>query len=219
MKTLEKNKLLNQYSHLYVWLNNMPDDIWQECKLITVQNKEILIKQGNPVEYVYLICSGKILISKEYSSGNEKQIVFSHYGEVVGEMEVFLKKETVMYTAITYKKCTLISIPVTTFLKWTRQNSKIAETMLRVLAQKLLHASESTVQYQNERADERLARILSERRSGIVKDTKFSLAVACGVSERTIYRIISKFKDQNLINIVGGKIYLSCEQIEILKNF
>ena len=42
------------------------------------------------------------------------------------------------------------------------------------------------------------------------------LAEACGVSERTIYRVISKMADCDEITLQSGRIYLTQEQIEHL---
>lgn len=157
------------------------------------------------------------MISSSNLNGNEMSIVFVKQGYSVGEMEVLIKKENLFYNAKAFSKSVLLEIPAKAFKHWIDTDTVACRKIATVLAEKLYSASSSTVEYKHLEATMRVKMLLSNYGQGRVQETKEELAEACGVSERTIHRVLTKLLKEKLISRKKGKIEISETQLESIE--
>jgi CRP/FNR family cyclic AMP-dependent transcriptional regulator len=216
MLQLNRGELIARYPALEGWLKTMPERVLEKCELVRYAPGKVVFRYGDEIRHVFLICRGTTLISTQTTDGWEKCVVFSMEGQIIGEMEALLRRKNLVYLAKAYTECTLLLVPLPAFEYWIETDNTVCRNLMYELAKKLLSSSETTVQYQNQSAQMRLTQLLAHRLPGRVRETRVALAEACGVSERTIYRVISKMADCDEITLQSGRIYLTQEQIEHL---
>lgn len=214
MEQFNKRNLIARYPAMADWIGNLPSEVAARCTVTRYPRGKMLFFRGDEIERVYLICSGTVLISTSDLDGSEKCVVFSGEGEIVGEMEALLHCKSLFYSAKAFTDCVLLEIPLDAFEQWVAIDASLCRNLMYALAGKLLHSSESTVQYQNLTARLRLMNLLAHHEPGIVRETRLALAEACGVSERTIYRAVAEMAARGELSLRRGKIVLTQAQID-----
>lgn len=218
MECSERQNLVEKYPDVKDWIKNMPQDIWGQCRVIRCGRGKTLFQRGEKVEFVYIICDGTIMISSSNLNGNEMGIVFVTNGSSVGEMEVLLSTESLLYNAKVFSQSILLQIPSKAFKHWIDCDTTACKKMAYILAEKLYSASSSTVKYKHLEAIVRVKMLLSNHGTGKVWETREELAEACGVSERTIHRVIATLVAEGKVTCKSGKIEISEQQLEQIED-
>ncbi len=216
MNIVKREDIIKTYPAIQGLIQSMPEDIWDNCSLITYKSGEKLFYQGADVTKVYLICEGIVSVYENDLTGREMQVVFLEQGGTVGEMEALIKGSTMRFSAKTITRCTLIAMTVTTFIQWTQRDITLCLTLIETLAKKVQQASNEIVLHVQSSAIEMLSSRLIFAEAGLLRITRNELAQRCGVSVRTINRCVQKLAEEGFISIVHRKIYISKEQKEKL---
>lgn len=214
MEPKEIIQLSDKYPVVSGWLQNMPQEIVRHCRISKYGKGETLFRKGNQIKYVYIVCKGIIMISSGNINGNEMGIVFVSEGFSVGEMEILLDTEDLLYSAKVFSDSVLLEIPGRIFKQWIDRDSFACKKLATILAQKLYNASSSTVKYKRLEAITRVEMFLSEYGVGRIQETREELAEACGVTSRTINRVIAALSEKNEITLKRGKIEVNNEQLK-----
>ncbi|MBN7773372.1 Crp/Fnr family transcriptional regulator [Clostridium aminobutyricum] len=212
MNIVKKEEIIKKYPFVERLIQSMPEDIWEKCSLITYKAGEKIFYQGADLTKVYLICDGTVSVFENDLSGREMQVVFLEKGGVVGEMEALIKGRTMRFSAKTVTRCTLISMSVSTFIKWTQRDIGLCLILIESLAKKIQQASNEIVLHVQSSAIEMLSSRLIFAEAGLLRVTRNELAQRCGVSVRTINRCVQKLAEEGYITMNHRKIYISNEQ-------
>lgn len=214
MEKIQKKDILQQFPSMADWIAEMPQSVMEKCQLICLSRGNVLFSREEEIHWIYLICSGTIIISTGNLDGSEKSVAFSADGQIVGEMEALMHRRNLVYSAKAFSNCVLLAVPLASFDIWVKKDAALCHRLLRALAEKLLNSSESTVQYQNLTARVRFMRLLSHHQPGLVAESRLELAEACGVSERTIHRVVASMAERGELTLQHGKIRISQAQID-----
>ena len=157
------------------------------------------------------------MISNMDDLGNEANVVFVQEGATVGEVEALLKRKDVLFGAKAYTECVLLRMPVVDFDYIKATYSNFSNHLAEMLANKIYLSSINTIQYQQMEAITRLKRLLGNCEPGRVRQTRRELGDACGVSERTIQRVVKKMYEEGYLSLERGKIVLTEKQLDLIR--
>ncbi len=105
-----------------------------------VQPQEIIFKQGDAGEYMYLVKEGEVEVLQELGGG-EQQVAVLERGDFFGEMAVLEQEaRTHSVRALTHAK--LVEIDRSGFQHMLQRNAEISVRMIRKLSQRLAHTED-----------------------------------------------------------------------------
>ncbi len=107
---------------------------------ITKKQGEVLFREGEMADYLYLIHQGKVQISKKVGEALE-EIQTLGEGEFVGEMAV-INEAPRSATAVAVEDCELISMDRESFNGGIRENHKFAVSVIEMLSERLRETDE-----------------------------------------------------------------------------
>lgn len=189
---------------------------------ITIEKRykkgSIVFMEGDRGEAFYFIKSGKIKISK--SSKNGKELILNIYGEnhVFAEVTIF---NDISYpaTAEVLEDAELGVILNSDLEKLIKQNADLGFNLIKILSKRLFDAQMKLKQIalndtysRTAHTILRLSKNLGKERNGKIEfDLELSrqeLANMIGTARETVSRILSRFKKEGSIDIVGKKIII-----------
>lgn len=213
------SKIRQAYPAVVKWLDTMPAYVATDTHLSRHQRGSILFQRSELVQKVYLICKGSVLISTCDMDGWEKPVVFATEGSIVGEMEIILQIKHLVYNASAHTDCVLLEVPIGAFVQWMQDDQWLCRHLLQAQSEKLLSSSQATVHHQSQDAKGRVCSLLAQHQAGFVQGTRLDLAVACGISERTVYRVIGILEKEGMLSLRNGKIHLTPQQLTQLQHY
>ena len=214
MEITEVKEFVKKYPAIHSWLHNIQGDILLPCRLVHYARGKSLFRRGDEVKKVYLICAGEVIITNSSLKGTEMCVVGVPEGASVGEMEAMLGVPELVYSAKTLTDSSLLEIPLWAFKRWISTDLQACRQLATELARKLHTSSVAAVHYHSLPALTRFKIYLVDCGEGKIQDTREKLAEICGVSVRTINRVIVELKNENLLHLEKGKLILEEEQIK-----
>lgn len=199
----------------------VPPQILQSCPVQTLPKGTRLLQKGQAVEHVYYLCSGRVVVYDELPDGTQGRVVWVSPGETVGEMEALAGGILSIYSAkINEDGTKVIKIARDIFLEWVSVDNSFCLQMAVCLAKKLSTAAVALCQHMQGDALtlvlEYLKTIagsqLRTREEAVVTPTRQEIADNCGISERTVNRCVRKLREQGLLSVKSGKIYIDKPQ-------
>ncbi len=192
----------------------------QDLQLKEYGKDEIIFRQGDASQELFIILRGKVRIFSVTPSGHETSIVLYSTGDVIGEFAA-IDQLPRSATAKTLSACTLAAIRGDRFLEHLRSIPDLAIGMMRLLAAKARWATvyaEAIAQYD---AAGRLLHILLlyNERFGQAQEpgkryildlglNQSDLASIVGVRRERINRILQDWHKRGLIDWVAGCIVI-----------
>lgn len=175
---------------------------------------ENLYNEGNKLNGVYYVNSGIIKIFKTGIEGRDQIIRFCNPGELFGYRSV-LSEEPACTSAKVLEDSILFFIPTHVLIHFLNTNAILAKELLIVSCKELGEANSFITDIAQKSVRERLAEvlILLKNKFGLEEDntlkiqlTREELANIIGTATESVIRLLSEFKQDNLININGRKI-------------
>lgn len=179
---------------------------------------EMIFQEGEPAFGLYIICTGKVKLSKYASQGKKQILKLLGPGEMLGEKTMF---DNEIYTAHakTLEKTTLHFIERSAFIGFLKEHMEVALRLIEKLCREIKGFQDKLVEIAYEDSNERLARLLlliakeygvetSKGTDTGIELSRADLAELAGISTETAIRTLSRFKDQGMIALDGSKIYL-----------
>lgn len=186
-------------------------------KPLEIEPGEIVFQEGAPPAGLYIICSGKVKLVKHSPDKAKKQLLkLLGSGELLGEEALFAGEPYIAH-ARTLEKTTLRLIEKHDLLNFIGQCPAVALRLIEKLAQELEAFQSKLVETAYLSSEESLARLLSlmadkyglKENGGLLLDVELSrseLAEMAGICPETAIRILSKFKDEQLIELDKHRI-------------
>lgn len=191
-------------------------DLVKDRNIKTVKNKQLIYKEGNHPTCLYFILNGLVKTfrtdeyGKEFISGLYKE------GEFLGYLSV-LEKTGYRDTAEAIGQAALAIIPIEDFEELARANKYARERLIRMLTQSIEEKEIQLLRFAYDSLRKRAADTLLMVRDkyNIAGDTtvgiklsRSNLAALAGVAKESFARTLADFKEENLIDIRKGVIYL-----------
>lgn len=180
------------------------------------KRKQILFFEGNPVQGIYCIKSGKV---KMYKTGPEgKQYILDIFGprDVLGLESVFSDHHLTSTAEVT-EEGTICLIPQVVLSEIVKRHPETAVKITRFLAKELKDSEEERMDLAQLAVRERLARLLvllakskgKKVTNGTLIDLKLSreeMAEMIGTAAETTMRLLKEFKEEKLVEVKGKDI-------------
>lgn len=230
LKKKERQKSL--YSNILTQMTNLfhgsqgLDELkkaFDERKLKSFKKKQIIYYEGDTANAVYLIIAGSVKTTKMTENGKELMTGVYSPEEYFGITSLFAGKEY-KETAEVLEDATLCSVPREVVDQLFYKYPDVAEKFIKILAQNVISHEEQLLQLAYFSVRKRMAEVLLKLH-GKYRDTenfeisRENLASMAGMAIETVSRILSDFKEENLIDRNAGKItILDVLRLQKLKN-
>lgn len=188
----------------------------KEQKELSLSKGEIIIEEGRIPSGVFLINQGAAKLYKVGFTGKEQIIRFLKKGDLIGYRSI-LSGESFGATVSALEDMNVSFIPERFFIKMLKNNAKMSFEMLTLVSAQLGDAADIITVLAQKTVRERLAEILLTLEEQLGKDdegfirvslTREEMANLIGTATESAIRLISEFKNDDLIQVSGRKIKL-----------
>ncbi len=181
------------------------------------RKNQVIFLEEDTGNYMYLVLSGKVKVSKAGAAGKETILAIHRAGDFFGEMSL-LDGKTAPATVSAMEDSKIISLSGADFHKYLMHNQKVLLQIIHVLCGRLRQVwqtqsvSSSTAEAKIRNGIYQLA-----KRHGIqdahgtiidLKITHQELAEMVGTSRETVTRVLSRLRDEGIIEIEQRRITL-----------
>jgi len=176
----------------------------------------IIYNEGSRISGCYCIHSGIIKLYKTGLEGKEHIIRFAKKGDIIGYRSL-LSNDFACHTAKILEDAHVCYIPGDLLFKLLESNSKFALEMLKLACVELGEANAFITDIAQKTVRERLAEVLLILKDNFGLDDENNLQIVLtredigniiGTATESVIRLLSEFKENNLIDIEGRKIKL-----------
>ena len=234
---LKKYQLLkNDYERSLNGLNRFIDDIegrttlerfLKDRKLNCFKKKQFIYMEGNYPNGVYFLNKGKIKVYKIHNHGKEFVVSMLNEGDFFG-FTTLIEGDVYTETAQALEDCEVTCIPKEEFNNLIYNNKEVARKFIQILSHNLVEQNEKLLELAyssvRKRVSVSLLLLMDRYYKGTADVVAFSisredLANIVGTATESLIRTLSDFKEEKLIDIKEGKIFILNEkQLRSLKN-
>jgi CRP/FNR family cyclic AMP-dependent transcriptional regulator len=178
---------------------------------------QIIFLEEETGNYMYLVLSGKVKVSKSGSGGKETILAIHRTGDFFGEMSL-LDGKTAPATVSAMEDAKIISVSGADFHKYLMHNEKVLLQIIDVLCARLRQVwqiqslSSSTADARIRMGIYQLAKRHGIRDAhGTIIDLKIThqeLAEMVGTSRETVTRTLARLRDQGILEIEQRRMTL-----------
>jgi len=190
------------------------------------KNSEIY-HEGSRTNGLYCINKGVVKIYKTGIDGREQIIYFAKPGDIIGYRSI-LSGDLACSSAKTIQESELCFIPGDLLVSLIRENGDFALDVLQQSCKELGEANSYITDIAQKTVRERLAEVLIKLKENFDLDennelqislTREELANIVGTATESVIRLLSEFKQDNLIDLKGRKIrILDLKKLEKISN-
>ncbi len=186
-------------------------------KLIVKKFKknEVILYEEDTNEYMYLIISGKVKVTRSTEEGKEIILAVHQTGDFFGEMSL-IDGKTVPATVVSMENSQIMIISKNNFFSMLFKNKKMLEMLLQILCFRLRESWDKINVLNFNHASQRIKMqffLLADRygkkmKEGTTLDIKLThqdIANMTGISRETVTRVIDKFQKDGYVSVLKGK--------------
>jgi CRP/FNR family cyclic AMP-dependent transcriptional regulator len=207
-------------------LEGMPNEIKEKCRLKTYKSGSTIIKKGEDIEYVDILCKGELNVVNEFANGSIYIFDSNKAIDFIGEMEVLAGESKAVVTNIAKTDCIVFRISKTDFIRWTTHDNHITLMLAKRLAARSCYISYHQGYSHYYPAIHMIKRFIIEYVKNQIEDSEIvyinkkrqEIADILGLSVKTVGRNVTKLKEKGLVTIKKGKIYVDKKQYEDIVN-
>ena len=174
----------------------------------------IIYREGSRINGCYCIQQGIIKVFKTGIDGKEQIIRFARSGDIIGFRSV-LSNELACTSAEVLDDANLCYIPAETLVYLVKHNGNFSMELMQLTCKELGEANAYITDIAQKTVRERLAEILIHLKNDFGLDesnvlqislTREELANIVGTATESVIRLLSEFKQDQLIELNGRKI-------------
>ena len=223
--TLEE--LIREVPELEGYLRFMPEELKLRYTIKTYPPGTIIHQKDEVLTYFGIVCKGYHRVINEFENGNVFMIERNDPIDFVGEVTILAEKEKTSVTIETLTECTVLYFSRKDFEWRISQDIHFLRLVSHKVAYKLYRSSYNRgrrlfyppqhllmvylTQYIEERKPEGEVKVISRTRQELYEET--------GISIKTLNRTIQKMKAEGAVGIYKGKISLTREQYQRMKEY
>jgi CRP/FNR family transcriptional regulator, cyclic AMP receptor protein len=190
----------------------------QDVFVLRAYNKnQVIFLEEETGNYMYLVLSGKVKVSKAGAGGKETILAIHRTGDFFGEMSL-LDGKTSPATVSAMEDSKIISVSGIDFHKHLMHNQKVLLQIINVLCARLRQVWQ-TQSLSSSTADAKIRMGLYQlaKRHGIqdahgtiidLKITHQELAEMVGTSRETVTRVLTRLREEGIIEVEQRRITL-----------
>lgn len=122
-----------------------------ELNVVNLKAGEVLFREGDPGEHLYVVVSGELEIVMGIGTANEIVLNIVHEEEYIGEMSLLQPDGQRTTGARAHRDAVLLSMSRAQFKDLLHRHPELAKSMVSVLSQRLVHTNVQTVRVVTER--------------------------------------------------------------------
>jgi CheY-like chemotaxis protein len=190
-------------------LKNFFDD---NGTLFDFSKDEIIYKEGQNSNFIYLISSGVVKCHKLDEQGKELTTALHKEDDLFGYTS-FTQNIPYQETATTIKETEIVGISKSELMAVLHQNHKVTLALIQLLTDdlknvkdQLLQMAYSSVHKKTAATIIKFAEKLNRKPNDPIKISRNDLASVAGIATETLIRTMSSFKKQGLIEMEGRNI-------------
>ncbi len=212
----------NEFIHrvpLFASLTDAEFNSLEHIFLVKRYNKnQVIFQEEETGNYMYIVVSGKVKVSKSNASGRESILAIHQPGDFFGEMSL-LDGKTAPATVSAMEDCKIISVSRQDFSNYLMTNQKVMHQMIQVLCSRLRQVWSQVHFLSHSSADARIrAGILQlSSRYGLADNrgvlinlriTHQELAEMVGTSRETVTRTLATLRRKGILKIDQRRMIL-----------
>lgn len=181
---------------------------------LVIKKGDNLMTEGNPINGLYCIRSGKCKLTKLNTNGKEQIIKFAKSGDILGHRSI-LSDEPVGLNVTALEDVYACFFPKGDILETVKSNSSFSLSLMKNISHQLNEANISISQMAQKPVKDRLAEILLHLQDtfGVDSDncidvilTREEIANTIGTATESAIRLLSNLKKDEIIDLIGKKI-------------
>jgi CRP-like cAMP-binding protein/CheY-like chemotaxis protein len=186
------------------------NDLCKDKKVRPVKKKAELFFEGDMPLSVYFIKSGSIKIFQSHPDGKELITNVYHTNDFFG-FEPILEGNNYQQSAVAMVDSEIITIPKLDFLTLLQSHPDVSRGFVALLCKKVAEKEKQLLNLAYNSVRQRTAEALlkvhsSKDGNAIVNMSREDLAKMVGTAPESVIRVLSDFKEEQLIEVEGGKI-------------
>ncbi|HRW62863.1 MAG TPA: Crp/Fnr family transcriptional regulator [Bacteroidales bacterium] len=219
---------LNDFDSIFKYLS--PDEhtkVDNEKVCNSYKRGSVIYHEGSRTNGFYCIHSGILKIFKTGIDGREQIIAFAKRGDIIGYRSI-LSNELACSSAKVIEDAVLCFIPGETLINLVKTNGNFSMAVMQQTCKELGVANSFITDIAQKTVRERLAEVLLNLKDifDLDKDnilqislTREELANIVGTATESVIRLLSEFKQDELIDLNGRKIkILNIKRLEKISN-
>ena len=227
---MESLDYISKNDYLKRYFEDIPrEELRKHCRLVIYKPQNIIVKKGEHINFIGIIISGRALLVNEFANGNAYILKELKLLSIIGDIEIVSLAKGSACTIESIDECTLIVVDDKVFLNWMKLYHGFTLHVARRLAERFHESSNENGKYMVYNSNYSLISTIinvvdnitggktAENFNIRLKNTRKELGERIGLNERTINRLLQKLKNENLISINSGKIYINNFQLQKLK--
>lgn len=189
---------------------------------------EILYHEGKRMPGFYFVNKGIVKVYKTGIDGKEQIIAFAQKGDILGYRSI-LSNEPACTTSKVIENGILCFLSAHILLDLVKKNNDFSFEIMKLACHELGEANSYITDIAQKTVRERLAEVLIilKNKFGISEDntlqislTREELANIVGTATESVIRLLSEFKTDGLVDLIGRKIrILDIQKLTKLGNF
>ncbi len=180
----------------------------KKCKKLHLKKGEILFKENEKCDFVFLLLEGEILISSSDIDGNEEIYNYLKSGDMIANILVFAKNNTFLGDAIAQKNTTILQIKKDLLLEILKNNNLFLDWFLSYNSNETMESKIKAKLLSKRSIKDRIIYYLTIN-GGIIDESVTSISKKIMINRVCVSRIISDLEKQNIIKRKGKTIIYS----------
>jgi CRP-like cAMP-binding protein len=207
-------------------LGLLPPALAEHCTRKRYAPGDVIVSEGDSLEYVFFIESGIVDGMKCFESGQDYQyFVLDRLNGAIGLLELFSRQRTIIATIIAKTEVAVLRIPADELYVFAMNDLPLLRKISFHIANDLYRDSGLNGKLFYLNGFERVIFYLMdyfEKNAGhtafvIVRQSYQNIANHIGVSHRTVVRAVRDLRQHDLCSMYGKRIRISLEQFKKMK--
>ncbi|MEP7171245.1 MAG: Crp/Fnr family transcriptional regulator [Bacteroidota bacterium] len=187
----------------------------------TFKKGQLIFNEGGFPHGLFCVNSGKIKIAQAGDEGKEQIVRFAKEGDILG-YRTLLSGDKYACSATAIDDASICFIPKNTFFGLIAKNANLSMEIMKLLAHDLKKAEHKITDLAQKPVRERMAEALlflketygyeNDSATINVSLSREEIANMVGTARETATRLLSEFKDDGILELVGKKIKILNQQ-------
>ena len=221
---MELRKLWDKYQDEAEFnISTLPEELKQTGRIVTFAPKQMVVIQGDKLEYIYFFLAGRAIGQRNYMDGKELNYftVDSRNGNI-GLLELIARTDRIVATIVTLTQVQALRIDASVVYEYIMSDIVLLRRCATLVARDLYITSNKGGMFYYVEGIDRVRYYLAElygkeRRDLLELDISYQdIANATGISLRTVGRSIQTMKAQGELKNHFRKIVIGMEEYERL---
>jgi CRP-like cAMP-binding protein len=189
--------------------------LWMAAtKELNFRKGEHIFSSGTAPEGVFVVCSGKVVIEKQYVNGQSITAHIAGHGEMIGDRAYFARGKY-WEDAMAASNSKVAFIDTRAFETVLDLEPHLVRLLLKVRSRELGTAAKKAITIIHEKADNKIVMLLAKRAENlVVKETRTRLANMAGICLETFVRALKKLEEAGMIKRTPFTIVLTPKFVE-----